>query len=70
MNGVDPNARARLTSILAFPPTVSIPQRSRGTPFIYCSKSIIKTSNEYKVALEHKQERREEVVRVEKREGG
>ena len=63
LDGVDPNATLRLTSILALPQTVSIPRRNRGTPFIDYSKSIIMTSDEYIAALEQKQERREEVSR-------
>ena len=40
LDEVDPNATIRLTSILALPQMVSIPQRSRDTPFMDYSKSI------------------------------
>ena len=68
LDGVDPNAASRLTSILALPQMVSIPRRNCDTPFINYSKSIIMTSDEYIAALEEKQERREEVSREKRRE--
>ena len=42
---------------------MSISRRSCDTPFIDYFKSMIMTNDEWIYALEHKQERREEVVR-------
>ena len=61
LDEVDPNATIRLTSILALPQMVSIPQRSRDTPFMDYSKSISWLAMSI-AALEHKQERQEEVA--------
>jgi len=63
LDGGDVNTTLRLISILALPQTVVIPRRNRGTPLIDYSKSIIMTSDNYITALEHKQERCEEVAR-------
>ena len=41
---------------------VSIPQRSHDNTFIHYSKSIMMISDEYIGALEHTQERQEEVA--------
>ena len=64
---IGPNASLRLTTILALPQTVSIPYRSYNTPFVDYFKLIIMTSDEFTIALKHKQERQEEIARARER---